>query len=303
MKVIISGGSGLIGRALTSELVAAGQEVFILSRRPDRVQDLPEGALALGWDGRTSHGWGPLVDGETALVNLAGENVGGGRWTAARKRRIEESRMDAGRALVEAIGKARVKPRVLLQSSAVGIYGSRGDESLTETSAAGDDFLARVCLAWEASTASVAADGLRHVVLRTGVVFSRDGGALPKLLLPFRFRVGGRLGSGRQWVPWIHLQDEVGAICHLLESDSAQGSYNLASPQPVTNLQLTEELSRQLRRPAWMPAPAFALRLLLGEMAEMVLGSQRAVPARLQEAGFTFRYPHLAGALEDLLAS
>ncbi|MCH9649859.1 MAG: TIGR01777 family oxidoreductase [Deltaproteobacteria bacterium] len=303
MRVIIAGGSGLIGRALTAKLAQEGHEIFILSRNPEKVQGLPSGASAFGWDGRTSHGWGPLVDGDTALVNLAGENVGAGRWTALRKQRIEESRLDAGRAVCEAVAKAKELPKVLLQSSAVGFYGSRGDLPLEESACPGDDFLARTCLAWEASTEPVAKAGVRRVILRTGVVLSRTGGAFPKLLMPFRFFAGGRLGDGKQWLPWIHLQDEVRAIRFLLLRETAEGPYNLAAPAPVTNAELTTWLAKLTGRPAWLPAPRFGMRLALGEMAEMVLGSQRASAARLLQEGFEFRFPEIESALRDLLGS
>ncbi len=316
-RIVITGGSGLIGRAVTRELVDAGWEVVWLSRRPQRLQNLPNGVSAEAWDARTSHGWGPMLDGDTAILNLAGENVAGGvwprnRWTAGRKRRIRDSRLDAGRAVSEAITKAKKKPCVLLQASAVGYYGPRGDETITETAEPGDDFLARVCVDWEASTAGVARgeaeeDGVRRVVLRIGVVLSPDGGAFPKLLQPVKLGVGGPLGNGRQWMPWIHIDDIAGAIRFLLEDGSfledtgVSGPYNLTAPAPERNRDLTRTLGRVVRRPTVLPAPAFGLRLLLGDMADVLLTGQRAVPARLQQAGYAFRFPELEPALRDLV--
>lgn len=301
MRVIITGGTGMIGRALAAALGSAGEEVIVLSRRPGEVAGLPDGVRVVQWDAGTAEGWGSLADGAEAIVNLAGESIASGRWTAERKRRIQQSRVKAGRAVVQAVEAAREKPRVVIQASAVGYYGPRGDEEVTEDTPPGSDFLSQVCVDWEASTESVEALGVRRVVLRTGVVLSAAEGALPPMLLPFRFFVGGRLGSGRQWVPWIHLADEVAAIGFLLEAEAAKGVFNLAAPQPVTNAELSRLVGRVLRRPALLPAPAFALRVLLGELATVVLDGQRAVPKRLQELGFAFRYPEIEGALRDLL--
>ncbi len=300
MRVLITGGSGLIGQRLAAALVADGHGVVVLTRRPERA-DLPAGVEAAGWDGRTSHGWGPLVDGDTALVNLAGENIAGGRWTAGQKKRIQESRLDAGRAVVEAVGKAPQAPRVLLQASAVGYYGPRGDAEVTEESPAGEDFLAAVCTAWEDPTAAVEERGVRRVVLRTGVVLDSEGGALPKMMLPFKLFAGGPAGDGEQWMPWIHAVDEIAAIRFLLDQEDATGPYNLTAPHPVTNGELSRAIGKALHRPALLRAPAFALRLALGEMADVVLTGQRALPRRLLEAGFRFQFPEIQGALKDLL--
>lgn len=299
MRVVITGGSGLIGRALCEELVA-GHEVVVLSRRPESVSGLPSGVAVERWDAESAAGWGKLVEG-AAVVHLAGENIGEGRWTAEKKRRIRDSRVRSSRAVAEAIEEAEVKPEVLLQGSAVGYYGHRGDEVVTEEEPPGDDFLARVCVEWEASTAGVEALGVRRAVLRSGVVLSTRGGALPKMALPFRLFAGGPVGNGRQFVPWIHIEDEAGAIRFLLEHGEASGPFNLTAPEPVTNAELSRLLGKVLHRPSLLPAPAFALRLALGEMADMVLQGQRAVPTRLQELGYRFRFAGAEAALEDLL--
>ncbi|HEY0782647.1 MAG TPA: TIGR01777 family oxidoreductase [Thermoanaerobaculia bacterium] len=302
MRVLITGGSGLIGRAVARDLRAAGGEVGVLSREPQRALGLPAGARAERWDGRTAEGWSGLLGRDSALVHLAGEGVAEGRWTEERKRRIRASRVDSSRAVLQAIQQAPEPPRVLLQASATGYYGHCGDEVVTEDHPPGEDFLADVCREWEASTAAVEALGVRRAVLRTGLVLTKEGGALPKLLLPFRFGAGGPMGGGGQWLPWIHVADEVAAIRFLLEQGDAHGPFNLSAPQPLTNRDFSRLLGRALRRPSFLPTPAFALRLALGEMADALLSGQRAVPHALEALGFTFRYPEAEAALRDLLA-
>ncbi len=307
MRVLITGGSGRIGLALVAPLAARGHEVVVLSRDPARVRALPAGARAERWDGRTAAGWEALLTAGTAVVNLAGEPVAAGRWTAERKRRIRASRVEAGEAVTAAIRHAAAAgrpPSVLLQASAVGYYGDAGDRELSEDhppAPPAADFLAEVCAAWEAATAPVEELGVRRAVLRTGIVLDAGGGALAKMLPPFRLGAGGPLGNGRQWFPWIHHADETEAMLFLLASAAARGPYNLCAPRPVTNADFAHALGRQLHRPSVLPAPAAALRLVLGEMAGALLASQRALPRRLLAAGYTFRFPDLAEALRDLL--
>ncbi len=301
MRVVVAGGSGLIGRALCAELAAAQREVVVLSRRPEAVRGLPPGVKVERWDGRSSEGWQGLADGALAIVNLAGENIGAGRWSKERKRRIVDSRLDACRAALEACEGARQRPRVLVQASAVGYYGARGDDPVTEQTSPGDDFLARTCRDWEAATVRVEELGVRRAVVRTGIVLSTEGGALPRLLLPFRLFAGGPLGNGRQGFPWIHLADEARAIRFLIDHETARGAFNLSAPNPPSNREFCRALGKALRRPSWLPAPAFALRLLLGEMSALILDGQRAVPQRLQQAGFEFKLGRLEDALADLL--
>ena len=302
MRVLISGGTGLIGRALTRALVDRGDEVVILSRSPQRhAAHLPRGVQLLAWDGRTPTGWGEIVNTVDAVVNLAGANIAEGRWTAARKRVIRESRLHAGHALVEAIRDATSKPHVLIQASAVGYYGPRGDEIVTEDTPPGSDFLAQLAVEWEASTREVEAWGIRRPIIRTGVVLSMEGGALPRMLPPFKLGLGGPLGSGRQWFPWIHMADEVGAILFLLDRKEAHGPYNLSAPNPVRNEEFTRALGEILHRPTLFRVPAFALRLLFGEMATVLLEGQRAIPRRLLDEGYTFRYEDVRSALRALL--
>jgi len=302
MRVVITGGSGLIGSAVARELGGAGHEVVVLSRDPSKVT-LPPNTRAVEWDGKTGEGWASLLDAGTAIVHLAGESIAAGRWTAEKKRRIRASRVESGAAVMAAIRKAKEKPRVLLQGSAVGYYGPCGDEVVTEShppGPPGQDFLAEVCVEWETSTAEAESLGVRRAELRTGVVLSGDGGALPKMALPFRLGAGGPLGGGRQWFPWIHLADEVGAIRFLLEREDARGPFNLTAPEPLTNRDFSRALGRALHRPSLAPAPGFALRLVLGEMADMLLHGQRAVPQRLLEMGYVFRYPEALAALRNL---
>lgn len=302
MRVIITGGSGLIGRALARELGGAGHDIVVLTRDPDRAGRLPPGVRAAKWDGKTAQGWSPLLDADTAIVHLAGESIAEGRWTAEKKRRIRDSRVVSGQAVMDAIREAPARPRVLIQSSAVGYYGPHGDEVIPEDAPPGRDFLAEICKEWEASTAEAEGLGVRRALARTGIVLARDGGALPVMSLPFKMMIGGPIGDGRQWVPWIHIEDEVGALRFLLEREDAHGPFNLTAPQPVTNRELTRALARALGRPGFLPAPGFALRIALGEMADMVLQGQRAVPSRLRELGFTYRWPELEPALRNLLA-
>ncbi len=242
-----------------------------------------------------------MIDGADAIINLAGENIGSGRWTDEHKRRILESRLNVGRALVQAVEVATHKPRVIIQASGVGYYGSSGDEEITEEVPPGHDFLAQVAVEWEASTAPLETLGVRQVVIRTGVVLSTAGGALPRMLLPFRLFAGGRLGSGRQWFPWIHIADEVGAIRFLIENETASGPFNLTAPVPLSNAEFSHLLGERLRRPALMPTPAFALRLIFGEMATVILDGQRAIPRHLLQLGFTFQFPEAGSAIRELL--
>lgn len=306
MRIIITGGSGLLGRALTERLTAGGYEVIVLSRSPEKVTGLPTNARAVAWDGRTADGWAGLADGAEAIVNLAGASIGGehflpSRWTPARKKLLRESRTDAGAAVVEAVARAAQKPRVVLQSSAIGYYGIHGDEKLDENDPPGDDFLASVCVDWEACTAPVEAMGVRRVITRTGLVLTTKGGALTRVILPYRLFAGGRMGSGRQWWSWIHLEDQLSATLFLLENSQASGIFNLTSPQPVTNNEFGKTLGKVLHRPHLIPLPNIALRALVGEVAMVVMEGQRVLPVRLAELGYRFRCARLEPALIDIV--
>ncbi len=302
MRTIITGGTGLIGQALAASLVADGHEVIVLSRRPERVTGLPAGVKVKSWDGHTAEGWGHLADGAQAIVNLAGESIAAGRWTVEQKRRIIDSRLNAGAAVVKAVEAIHTKPPVVVQASAVGYYGPGGDQEITEDAGAGSDFLAReVAAPWENSTGPVEEFGVRRVLIRTGVVLSAQGGALPRMLMPFKFFIGGRLGSGRQWFPWIHLADQVAAIRFLMHNSQARGAFNLSAPNPLTNAWFSQAIGKVIDRPAFVPTPAFALKLIFGEMSTVLLDGQRAIPRRLIEMGFRFQFPDAESALRDLL--
>jgi uncharacterized protein (TIGR01777 family) len=302
-RIVIAGGTGLIGRALAARLAASGREVVLLSRSASAGPDdpaLPAGCRLARWDGRTAEGWLDLASGAAAIVNLAGESIAGERWTAARKARILSSRQQATAAVAAAIAQAKSPPRLLLQASAVGYYGDRADELLAEDAAAGGGFLGETARAWEAASAEVDKVGVRRVIARTGVVLAREGGAFPRMALPFRLGAGAILGSGRQWMPWIHLADEIAALEFVIGNEAVRGAVNLAAPAPATQAEFARELARTLHRPLLARAPAWVLRAALGEMADLVLASQRVVPQRLLEAGFRFRFPELPAALADL---
>ena len=302
MKVLITGGTGLIGRALSDRYLKDGHQVTVLTRAPERVKDALPGVRLHKWDGRTARGWGHLVEETDAIINLAGENLSAGSWTEARKQAIRDSRVNSGRAVVEAVKAAQIKPSVLIQASGVGYYGVRSTDLLDESAANGDDFLSSVSRDWEAATEPIEALGVRRVIIRSGVVFSPRSGALARMLLPFKLFVGGPLGSGRQWLSWIHLEDEVRAIRFLVDSSGASGSYNLAA-DPVTNAQFAWVAGEIMRRPSFVPVPAFALRLILGEMSTVVLEGQRASSKKLTDLGFKFKFWSLEDALRDLIVN
>ncbi len=305
MRVIITGGTGLIGRALANSLAKDHHEVIVLGRNVNKTSGLDGSVKVVQWDAKSAQGWASLVDGAGAIVNLAGESIAGEgfppeRWTPERKRRIHDSRVNAGKAVVEAISAAQNKPGVLIQSSAVGYYGTHGDQDITEESPAGGDFLGQVCKEWEASTNAAEKMGVRRCVVRTGLFLSSKGGVLPQMALPFRLFAGGPIGSGKQQIPWIHLDDHIAATRFLIDNPSASGVFNLSAPNPLSNADFGRAIGRALGRPYWLPAPGFAFRLAFGELSMLLLEGQRAVPRRLQEMGFTFRYSEAEAALRDL---
>ncbi len=300
MRVIVTGGSGLIGRAVVDSLAQDGHEVIVLSRNPEAVKNLPRGACAEKWDGNTAQGWGKFVNGADAIVNLAGATISE-KWSAAHKQEIRKSRVNAGTAIVEAVKAAEQKPRVVIQASAVGYYGPRGAEEITEDSSAGADFLASVCKDWESSTIELETLGIRRPIIRTGVVLDKHGGALPKMVMPIKMFVGGPIGSGKQYFPWIHRQDEVAAIRWLIDNPNAHGAYNLSAPLPLTNKDFTHVIGKVLGRPTFMPVPAFAMKAMFGEMATLLLDGQREVPMRLVKEGFKFKFINAETALRDVL--
>jgi hypothetical protein len=300
-EILLSGATGLIGGRLLPALGREGHAVRALTRRPESAPPLAAPHRWLRWDG--SRVAPEAVAGAEGVVHLAGEPVFAGRLTAARRERILASRVESTRSLVAAIGALPQpeRPRVLVCASAVGFYGSRGDERLEEEAPPGRGFLAEVCRAWEAEALAAARHGVRCVTLRIGIVLAREAGALPKMALPFRLGLGGRLGDGRQWVPWIHADDVVSLIRAALRDDGYAGPLNAVAPEPVRNAELTRALARVLHRPAFFAVPAFALRAALGELSGELLGSRRCVPRRALARGFSFRFATLEPALAEEL--
>lgn len=302
-RVVIIGVNGFIGRELATHLISRGFDIVGTSRYPQRAAPYHDPAIHLvHWDGRSPQEIASHIDGARAVVNLAGETLAGWRWSTLKKKRILDSRVQAGLALGEAVESLAQGLEVLIQASAVGFYGNRADEVLAESSARGEGFLSRVTEQWEAASFGVEAGGVRRVVLRIAMVLGRGGGALPRLILPFRLFLGGELGNGKQWMSWIHIRDLVDAISFLLERSDLQGIFNIAAPGPVRNRDFSRSIAGIIRRPSWFRIPAFVLRLIMGEVArEMLLVSQQVAPRRLQQAGFSFRFPCLQEALKDLL--
>ena len=296
MRLVVTGASGFIGTALCSRLLAKGHRLTLLTHSAPR-DGSTETKKWLHWTPGTPGDWESALEGADGVINLAGEPIAAKRWTPSQKEKIRISRIDATNSLVEAIAKAKQKPAFLLNASAVGYYGRRGDETITEDTPAGNDFLSSVCSEWEAEARKAEVLGLRVIRLRTGIVLGRAGGALAKMGLPFKFFVGGPLGSGKQWMPWIHLDDEVGLMLYLIENE-ATGPVNATAPNPVTMNEFCRTLGKVMGRPSWLGAPALALRLVLGEMAEMLLTGQRAIPAAAHELGYKFRYSNLTEALQ-----
>ncbi|MBN1360135.1 MAG: TIGR01777 family oxidoreductase [Sedimentisphaerales bacterium] len=299
MRVVIAGATGFIGRALCRELHRDCQ-VVALSRDRHKANGLVgEYARVVEWNALTGGTWTNEIDAADAVVNLAGENIAARRWSRSRKADILQSRSHSIAAIIDAIETIKTKPKVFVQASAVGYYGARGDETLDEDAGAGSGFLAEVCRRVEIAAARAEHFGVRTVIIRSGMVLGPDGGALPKLMRPFRYFVGGHVGSGRQWVSWISLPDELRAIRFLIKKSKLQGVFNLTAPDPVRMKMFCRTLGRVMGRPAWTFVPAFALRLALGQMAdEALLNGQKVVPRRLTEAGFQFEHPDLAGALK-----
>lgn len=305
MKIAVTGGSGWIGRHLCRALAEKGHQVYVLTRQP-RLEVL--GAHTVLWPGDvpdaevTSGNWLQALEGADAVVHLAGTSIAEKRWNEVQKKRILLSRTLSTQVLIEGCKHLTSPPKALISASAVGYYGSTGDVMVTEEHPAGEGFLAEVCQQWEKEAGKAEELGMRVALLRTGIVLGEDGGALKQLMLPFRLYLGGPLGSGKQWMPWIHLQDEVGLLLFLIEHPEASGPFNASSPHPVTNRQFSQVLGRLMKRPSFFRTPAPILRLALGEMADaLLLGGQRAIPARAIDLGYRFAYPDLEQALHSLL--
>ncbi len=302
MRVFVTGGTGLIGTRLVRQLLKRGDQPVVLSRRPEAAAKLfGTACTVVSGDPTQAGAWMDALADCDAAVNLAGENVFGRRWNAEVKALLHDSRVKATRNVAQALRGADGRPRTLVNASAIGYYGSHGDEELTEDSPPGDDFLARICIDWEKAARAVEAAGVRCVTLRVGVVLDKEGGALARLLTPFKLGAGGPVGSGSQWVSWVHHADLTGLLLLALDNGGAAGPLNGTAPSPVTNRDLAAALGRALHRPAFMPMPGFALRLMVGEAAEVVLTGQRVLPKRAQQLGYVFRYPTIDAALQEIV--
>jgi uncharacterized protein (TIGR01777 family) len=302
-RIIVTGATGFIGKALCFRLLEEKYEVVALSRSREKGKKIfGSEATVIEWDGKSSEVWQGYVNGAYAVVNLAGENIGSGRWAPKRKQAILQSRLDAGRAVVEAAKSAKEKPRVIIQASAIGYYGSRGDEIIDESSSPGEGFLTEVAKKWEQSTQGVESLEIRRVIIRSSIVLGKEGGVFLRLVKPFRFFVGGHLGRGKQWFSWIHLEDEVKAILFLIEREDLSGVFNLTAPHQLVQKDFYHILGKIMKRPSWLPVPGFVLRLIFGEMAkETLLSGQRVTPRRLEEAGYQFLYPQAELAIKEIL--
>jgi uncharacterized protein len=300
MKIVIAGGSGFLGRALTNALAADGHQTVVLTRGAQAGQHAR--VRSVQWTPNGSVGpWASEVSGADAVINLAGESIASRRWSDVQKRRIFDSRALATRSLAAAIDAAGDPPPVFVSGSAVGYYGPRGDEPLTEDAPAGSDFLAQVCSRWETEAERARSPRTRVVCVRTGLVLDRREGALPRMLPPFYVGIGGPIGSGRQYWPWIHIEDWVDLVRWTVSDQRIAGAINASAPAPLPNSSFARALGRALRRPAVMPTPAFVLRIVLGEMADaLLLSGQRALPAKAQQHGFAFRYSDIDGALQQI---
>lgn len=294
MKVLLAGGSGFLGSALKKSLERGGHEATLLTRRVPKTSDQVQ------WDGITTLGWGRIVNEVDAVVNLTGFGLEHWPWTSRQKKRFTDSRVLPGLALVSAIKSASRRPGIFLQISGINHYGLRGEGIADESTPAADDFLAQLTVQWEAATQPVEGLGIRRVVARTAPVLSARGGLFPLMALPARLFAGGKLGDGRQAMPWIHLQDEIGALRFLLENENARGAFNLIAPQPTSNADFMKTVATALRRPYWFHAPAFLLRLVLGEMSVLLTDGRYSQPKRLLEHGYNFQFPKLENALMDL---
>jgi uncharacterized protein (TIGR01777 family) len=298
MNILITGGTGFIGSALTASLIEQGHAVTVLSRSPDKVAKI----CGSGVNALSSLEHIKTEDAYQAIINLAGAPIVDARWSEARKQLIRESRIGLTKQLVACIARMTVKPELLISGSAIGYYGDQGDTVLTEQSTPYEDFSQQLCTDWEATAKQAEQFGVRVCLVRTGLVIANGGGFLQRLLLPFRLGLGGRLGHGRQWMSWIHRQDWINIALTMIADPTMQGAYNATAPNPVTNAEFTRILAQCLSRPALLPVPAWLLKILLGEMSQLVLGSQRVLPERLLAQGFKFRYSDLAFALKEALA-
>lgn len=301
-RVVVTGATGLIGKQVCKQLIERGYELVVFTRSPDVARrSIPGAASYVQWTAAENGPWTSAIDGVYGVINLAGASLFGKRWTEEYKREIRESRTLSTRGLVNAILAATNKPAVFVSGSAVGYYGFHGAEPLDESAPAGSDFLARVCVDWENEALRAETVDVRTVMMRTGVVLAKDEGALPLMLLPFKMLSGGPVGSGNQWLSWIHIEDIVGLILLALENEGVRGALNGTAPEAMTNRDFSAALGRSYGTPSWLQVPGFAIKAVVGELGDMILEGQRVVPRKSQELGYTFRFPTVAAALGDLL--
>ncbi len=300
-KIIVTGATGLIGKSLCEKLISNGYEITIFSRSKSKAEKIiPNAAAYVEWDYKNINSFQKNVDGKDAIIHLSGANLGAKRWTENYKKIIYESRIISSRNLVEAIKYAANKPKIFISASAVGFYGEKGDQLITEESSAGNDFLSKICYDWEEAAALSTKYGCRHSAVRTGIVLSLQEGMLNKMITPFKFFVGGPLGNGKQWVPWIHLVDLINLYIFILENE-IHGAVNAASPNPVRMNNFADELGNVLNRPSYFRVPKFAIKIAAGEIADFILMSQRVIPKKLKEANFNFNFVDLKNALTDTI--
>jgi uncharacterized protein (TIGR01777 family) len=299
MKIVVTGGTGFIGSILVDRLWNQFHELVLLSRKPPAEVGVGKKEW-FAWNPPGGGAWEHALDGAEGVINLAGEPIAARRWSKEQKQKLRSSRINTTHALVNAIAKAKTKPKFLLNASAVGYYGPHGDETLTEASPPGKDFLGSLCANWEAEARKAENHGVRVAMIRTGIVVGKGQGALAKMVPPFKMFVGGPLGSGRQYMPWIHIEDEVGLLMFLVENENARGPFNGTAPNPVTMEEFARTLGAVLNRPSWVSVPPSVLALMTGEMADMLLTGQRALPDAALKAGYIFKYPDLGAALQSL---
>jgi uncharacterized protein (TIGR01777 family) len=304
MKIVITGATGLIGKELCKELISKGDEITIFTGNPFKAKLLIKGAKEyICWNYHKPEEWEDYINEKDAVIHLAGASIAGKRWTESYKRTILESREISTKNLVKAIETAGQKPGLFISSSAVGFYGNAGNEILTEESKNGSDFLSQVCRVWEASAEKVEVQGIRRVSIRTGIALSNKGGAYKRILLPFKLFIGGHIGNGKQWFPWIHIEDLIRIYIYALDNRSINGVVNAVSPYPVLANEFAKCIGKTIHRPSWFPVPIFALKLFIGKAAESVVASQRVVPKKLLDAGFKFKFEKIEEALQDLLTT